>query len=148
MQFVPSDWEPFSQIINSNPQITHFVPSIEASVLSDCTSFPQITQSNQIAIGSFELELLFVLSILTSKNSSCLNQGNIWLTTQKNGLSNSREQIAIPENEFSNSMERITNPWERITNPWEWIAQFVITIYLWLFFENPHVPSGLSYCAV
>ena len=46
--------------------------------------------------------------------------------------------MAIRENELSNSRERITNPWERI-------EQFVITIYLIAFFENPHVPSGLSY---
>ena len=59
-------------------------------------------------------------------------------------MCNSREQIAIRENGLSNSRKQITNPWERITNPWERIAQFDITIYLWLFFENPHVPSGLS----
>ena len=60
-------------------------------------------------------------------------------------MRNSRERIAIRENELSNSRERIINPWERITNPWERIAQFDITIYLFFFFfENPHVPSGVS----
>ena len=48
-------------------------------------------------------------------------------------MCNSRERITNP-------WERITNPWERITNPWERIAQFDITN-----FENPNVPSGLSY---
>ena len=57
------------------------------------------------------------------------------IAIQGNGLSNSKEQIAIQENgvvELSNSRERITNPLEWITNPWEQIAQFDITIYLWL----------------
>ena len=58
-------------------------------------------------------------------------------------MSNSKERITIRENGLSNSREGITNPWERI-------AQFDITIYLrfflfGFFFENPHVPSGLSY---
>ena len=49
-------------------------------------------------------------------------------------LFNLRERIAIRENEFSNSRERITNPWERITYPLKRIEQFdIITIYLWLF---------------
>ena len=59
------------------------------------------------------------------------------LATQENGLSNSRERIGIRENELSNSRERITNPWERITNRWD-------DDLLMTFFENPHVPSGLS----
>ena len=69
------------------------------------------------------------------------------IAIRENEVSNSRERIAIRENELSNSTERITNLWERITIPWERIAQFDITIYLWLFKKNPHVPSGLSYKA-
>ena len=52
------------------------------------------------------------------------------IAIRESGLSNSRERIAIRENELSNSRERITNPWERI-------AQFDITIYLWLFWKSP-----------
>ena len=50
----------------------------------------------------------------------------IAIRENENELSNSRERIAIRENELSNSRERITNPWERI-------AQFDITVYLCFF---------------
>ena len=72
------------------------------------------------------------------------------IAIRDNGLLKSRERITIRGNEFSNSRERITYPWERITNPWERIAQFDITIYLWLFLKILMSPqgfrtSGLSY---
>ena len=54
-------------------------------------------------------------------------------------MCNSREQIAIQENKLSNLMERITNSLERI-------AQF--KDLLLSFFENPHIPSGPSYCSM
>ena len=45
-----------------------------------------------------------------------------------------------------NLIERITYPWKRIPNTRQWIAQFVIAIYLrFFFFENLHVPPGISY---
>ena len=38
---------------------------------------------------------------------------------------------------MSKSTERITKPRKRITSPWELIAQFDITIYLWVFWKSP-----------
>ena len=65
------------------------------------------------------------------------------IVIRENELSNSRERIAIRENELSNSRGRIiTNQGERITNPWEQIAQFAITIYLWLFLKIPMSLQG------
>ena len=106
----------FSQIINSYPQITLFVPSIEASILLDCTSFPQITQSILSDCNRF-LRIGIIIRFLDFNFQQFkLSKPREWLTTQKNGLSNSREQIAIPENGLSYSRERIINQWERITN--------------------------------
>ena len=71
----------------------------------------------------------------------CLTRGNeiqferMDCLIRGNELSNSRERIAIRENELSNSRERIINPWERI-------AQFDITIYLWLFLKIPMSLQG------
>ena len=130
MQYVLTDYSnSFPRISNSFPRQSvlsncNLFPRIGQVVLSDCNSFPRIRQS-----------------VVSSPFNS------IW----ENGLSNSRERIAIRENEFSNSRERIairenglSDSRERITNPWEGIAQFDITIFLCFFF-NSHVPSGLSY---
>ena len=59
------------------------------------------------------------------------------IAIRENRLSKSREQIAIQENGFPYSRERINNQWVRITYPWERIAQFDITVNLWLFWKYP-----------
>ena len=110
---------------------------------------------SRIAIRALELnirslELQVVPSNYTSSNSrkrieireNKLSNSRERIAIRENGLSNSRERIAIRENELSNSRERITNPWERITYPWERIAQFDITIYVWLFLKIPMFLQG------
>ena len=85
--------------------------------------------------NSFSRYKQFVLS-----DRNCLIRGNE-LQSEK-GLSNSRE--------------RITNPWERNTHPCELIAQFDLTIYLWLFWKismslqsfRSFAPNSCSHWAV
>ena len=99
----------FSRIINSYPQITHFVPSIEASVLSDCTSFPQITQSILSDCNWFLRIGIVILSLDFNFQQFKLSKPREWLTTQKNGLSNSREQERIVLFERTNYQSVGTN---------------------------------------
>ena len=76
-------------------------------------------------------------SITRSLGLNCVNRGN------------SRERIAIRENELCKSRERISNPRERTPNPRKRFAQLVTMIHFCFifffifFFLNPHVPSGL-----
>ena len=116
LQFVPSSWITRSLELD-NPSLDNNRAIRGNELQSERTSCP---------IRENELQF---------KRTDCLIRGNELQS----------EKRVVRENELSNSRERITNPWERITYPWERIAQFDITIYLWIFFLNPHVPSGLSY---
>ena len=98
---------PFSRISNSFPRISNSFPRIS-------NSFPRIGQLVLLDCNSFP-------RIKQSVLSNCNSFPRIAIRSLELHISNSRERIAIRE--LSNSRERI--------------AQFDITIYLWLFWKSP-----------
>ena len=147
---------PFSRIINSFPWIDNSFPRIRQSILSGCNFFHRFRQSVLSICNSFSRIWQSVLSDCNSfpfhlllqnresvflsnsreriailENDLCRSRERIAI--RENGLSKSRERIIIQENELFKSREQIPNPWDRITNPLERTAQFDIMIYLWSF---------------
>ena len=117
---------PLSQIIKSFPQFKHFV-------FSNCNSFPRF-QRSRIAFRSLDFNIHNGLSksrewiILQSEITSCLIWGN--------GLQHDRTDCLIRGNE---SPIR----WNELLIRENGLHYLLMSSFLFL--ENLHVPSGLSY---
>ena len=116
----------YIELCNLFPRSGNLFPRIRQSALSDCDSFSRIWKCILSDNNSFPRIRQSVL-LLNSRER---------IAIRGNELCKSRERIAIQEIGLSNSREHITNQWELINNPWERIAQFDITIYLWLFLKT------------
>ena len=132
---------PFSRISNSFPLISNSFPWIGQLILSDCNLFPWIRQSVLLNCNSFpQIGQLFLsdCNLFELDNSIRENRLSNSREIQEKELSNSRERILIRENELSNFEE--TNYLSMRTDCTIQYNNLLIAI-----FENPHVPSWLSY---